>query len=64
MLESSSDVADEASTIETSRKIGNVIQHLVTKENVLTISQQSVNKNERFLSLNMGVDLANMHLGD
>ena len=39
---------------QTSRKVQMVIQHLITKENVLVITQDSkVNKNERMLCLNI-----------
>ncbi len=39
---------------QTSRKIAQVINHLITKENVLMITQDSkVNKNERLLCLNI-----------
>jgi len=40
-------------TIDTSKKIQNVIQHLITKENVLIVTQDSKNKNERLLCLNV-----------
>jgi len=47
-------------SIETSKKVANVIQHLITKENVLMITQDAKVKNDRFLSLNINVDLESM----
>jgi hypothetical protein len=42
---------------QTSRKIQNVINHMITKENVLMITQDSkTNKNERLLCLNINSD--------
>jgi len=42
---------------QTSRKVQQVIQHLISKENVLVITQDSkVNKNERMLCLNINND--------
>lgn len=38
-------------SIETSRKVAHVIQHLITKENMLNISQDAKIKNERYLTL-------------
>lgn len=57
----------EASTsveksIETSKKVSNVISYLIAKENVLMVSQDSKIKNERYLCLNINVDLQNMNL--
>lgn len=46
--------------VETSKKIANVIQHLITKENVLIVTQDSKNKNERLLCLNVNTDEANL----
>lgn len=58
----------EASTsversIETSKKVSNVISYLISKENVLMVSQDSKIKNERYLCLNINVDFGNMNLG-
>lgn len=47
---------------ETSKKIANVIQHLITKENVLMVTQDSKVKNERLLCMNINVDMENMEL--
>lgn len=47
-------------SLETSKKVANVIQYLITKENVLMITQDAKVKNERYLSLNINVDLASM----
>lgn len=64
LVEMSHAVANEEKTIESTNKILNVIQHLITKENVLTIAQDARIKNERYLSLNINVDLQNMNLGN
>ena len=43
---------------QTSRKIQNVINHMITKENVLMVTQDSkTNKNERLLCLNINNDI-------
>lgn len=49
-------------SIETSKKVSNVISYLIAKENVLMVSQDSKIKNERYLCLNINVDLQNMSL--
>lgn len=49
-------------SLETSKKISNVIQHLITKEDVLMVTQDAKVKNERLLCLNINVDLQNMDL--
>jgi rRNA-processing protein FCF1 len=49
-------------SLETSKKISNVIQHLITKENVLMITQDAKVKNERLICLNINVDMQNMDL--
>jgi len=51
-------------SIETSKKVQNVISYLIAKENVLMVAQDAKIKNERFLCLNINVDLQNMSLGD
>ena len=48
--------------LETSKKVANCINHLISKENVLMITQDAKVKNERILCLNINVDLANMDL--
>jgi hypothetical protein len=50
-------------TLETTKKIQNVIQHLITKENVLMVTQDSRVKNERMLCVNINVEMDNMALG-
>lgn len=47
---------------ETSKKVSHIISYLIAKENVLMVSQESRVKNERYLSLNINVDLRNMSL--
>jgi len=42
---------------ETSRKVANIISYLIARENVLMVSQDARVKNERYLSLNINVDL-------
>lgn len=44
-------------SVETSKKIANVISHLITKENILVVTQDSKIKNERFISVNINVNL-------
>ena len=51
-------------SIETSKKVQNVISYLIAKENVLMVAQDAKIKNERFLCLNINVDLQNMSLND
>jgi hypothetical protein len=58
----------EASTsversIETSRKVSNVISYLISKENILMVTQDSKIKNERYLCMNINADFENMNLG-
>lgn len=50
--------------IELSRKISNVVTYLIKKEKVLMIVQDSNVKNERYLTLSVGVDMGNMNLGE
>ena len=59
----------EASTsveksIETSKKVQNVISFLIARENILMITQDSKVKNERYLGLNINTDLGTMNLGN
>jgi len=56
-------VASEEKTLDTTSKISHVIQHLITKENLLMVVQDSRIKNERILCLNINIDLQNMNLG-
>ena len=51
-------------SIETSKKVQNVISYLIAKENVLMVAQDAKIKNERFLCLNINVELQNMTLND
>lgn len=48
---------------ETAKKIANCINHLITKENILMITQDSKVKNERLLCLNINLDISSMGLG-
>lgn len=63
LVEMSHAVSNEEKTLESTTKIKNVIQHLITKEGVLMVAQDAKIRNERILSLNINVDLANMNLG-
>ena len=63
VLEEPQLAASEEYAIEASKKVQNVISYLITRENVLMISQDSRVKNERYLCLNINVDLQNMNLG-
>ena len=47
---------------ETAKKIANCINHLITKENILMITQDSKVKNERLLCLNINLDITSMNL--
>ena len=51
-------------SIETSKKVQNIISYLIVKENVLIVSQEAKIKNDRYLCLNINVDLDNMDLGN
>lgn len=57
MLEENSVGASVEESIEQSKKIANVINHLIQKENVLMIAQDAKIKNERYLCLNVNLDL-------
>ena len=63
LVEMSYAVANEEKTLDTTTKIAHVIQHLITKENLLMVAQDSRIKNERILCLNINIDLQNMNLG-
>jgi hypothetical protein len=63
-LESSDAATSIEKANETSEKIKNVISHLISRENVLMVAQDAKIKNERFLCLNINVDLANMNLNN
>jgi adenylate kinase family enzyme len=59
-IESDDRATSVEKSIETSKKVANVIQYLITKENVLMITQDAKVKNDRYLSLNINVDLESM----
>lgn len=40
-----------------------MIQHLISKENVLMVTQDAKSKNERMLCVNINVEMDNMVLG-
>ena len=43
--------------MELKRQLQNVIQHLITKENILLIAQDAKTKEERYLTISACVDL-------
>ena len=45
---------------ETSKKVHNVIQHLITNENLIMIAQDAKVKMDRYLTLNVNVDIDNI----
>lgn len=45
---------------ELTKKIQNVIQHLITKENILIVTQDSRQKNERMLCVHIDYDMGKM----
>ena len=45
---------------EKAKQIGNCVNHMITKENVIMITQDSKVKNERLLCLNINVDDGNV----
>jgi hypothetical protein len=47
---------------ELAKKVANCINHLITKENILIITQDSKVKNERLLCLNINLDINDMNL--
>lgn len=47
-------------TMETAKKVQNVIQYLINNENILLISQDAKVKNDRYLTLNINCDLENL----
>lgn len=51
-----------AKAAETAKKIGNCINHLITKENVLMVTQDSKVKNERLLCLNINLEPSQLNL--
>lgn len=52
-----------AKAAETAKKIGNCINHMITKENVIMVTQDSKIKNERLLCLNINLDGNSLSLG-
>jgi putative sterol carrier protein len=47
-------------TLETSKKINNVISYLINNENILMISQDAKAKADRYLTLSVNCDLENL----
>ena len=59
-LESTDRQTSMERTLETSKKVQNVIQYLISNENILMISQDAKVKNDRYLTLNVNCDLDNL----
>lgn len=59
-LESQEHSANVDRAAETAKKINHVINYLVNKENILMISQDARTKHDRYLTLNVNVDLDNL----
>ena len=47
-------------TMETQKKVSNVVQYMISNENILMISQDAKVKNDRYLTLNVNCDLQNL----
>lgn len=47
-------------TIETTKKIQNVIQNMITKENILLVTEEAKTKNDRRLAVSLNVDVNSM----
>ena len=47
-------------TLETSKKVQNVISYLINNENILMISQDAKVKADRYLTLNVNCDVENL----
>jgi DNA replication licensing factor MCM6 len=45
-------------SMETVKKVSNVIQHLITNENILMVSQDAKAKNDRYITLNTNVEMS------
>ena len=61
-LEDTSAQTSIEKTLETSKKVQNVISYLIQKEHALMIAQDSKIKNERYLCLNINVDMQSLNL--
>lgn len=46
--------------VDTSNKVASVIQQLIVKENMLMIAQDAKDRKDRFISLDVNVDLSMM----
>lgn len=49
-------------SLETKKKIQQVIQYMITKENVLMVAQDAKTKDERYLTLDINVNIENAGL--
>lgn len=59
-LENSERQTSVEKSLETSKRVQNVIQYLISNENILMISQDAKVKNDRYVTMNVNVDLANL----
>ena len=46
--------------VETSQKIANCIQHMISRENILMVTQEGKSKNERYVALNVNIEMNTM----
>lgn len=59
-LESQEHSASLERAAETAKKVNNVISHMINQENLLMISQDARTKLDRYLTLNVNVDIDNL----
>ena len=62
IVQDDSNVMSVEKAAESAKKVANCINHLITKENILMITQDSKVKNERLLCLNINLDINDMNL--
>ena len=62
IVQDDSNVMSVEKAAESAKKVANCINHLITKENILMITQDSKVKNERLLCLNINLDINAMNL--
>lgn len=46
--------------METMKKVGHVINHLINNENILMVSQDAKAKNDRYITMSINVDMENV----
>lgn len=47
-------------SVETMKKVGHVINHLINNENILMVSQDAKAKNDRYITMSINVDMENV----